>query len=221
MVGTETRGIVARPVRRPFAELVSPADPAWERAAEVAVRLLPTPLEAQPSAYVQAAWAGRPRGGIRELGVRSITSAGALLIRLSWSAPRPSRGVTDVDAFADACAVLFGDEDADLATMGSPEHRVTGWQWQSGRDRLFWFSARGLGTVERAERHDLVARSQHVDGSWRVVFGAPLDGAGGPAIDGPAARIAFAVWSGAARERAGLKSYSPEWLEFRLGGRAR
>jgi hypothetical protein len=49
-----------------------------------------------------------------------------------------------------------------------------------------------------------------------VVLAGPLGAEGMPLRKASALPVAFAVWSGAARERAGLKSYSPQPCELRL-----
>ena len=45
-------------------KLLAPDCSEWDRAAEAAVLVEPTPLERVPSAYVQVSWRDRPRGGV-------------------------------------------------------------------------------------------------------------------------------------------------------------
>jgi len=70
--------------------------------------------------------------------------------------------------------------------------------------------------VERAKEHPVQVRSRWSEGRWQVVLAGPLGADGIPLRKGSALPVAFAVWSGAARERAGLKSYSPQPCELRL-----
>jgi DMSO reductase family type II enzyme heme b subunit len=200
-------------------KLLAPDAGEWEQASEVEVRIEPTPLERQPSAYVQVSWRGRPRGAIGELRVRAATGGGELALRLDWAALRPSRSISDVNVYPDACAVLFPADgrEAEFGTMGSRKHPVQGWHWRAGTDLPFVVTATGIGSVERAGEHPVRARARWADGRWQVVLAGPLGSDGIPLEGGSAMPVAFAVWSGAARERAGLKSYSPQPCELRLG----
>jgi DMSO reductase family type II enzyme heme b subunit len=193
-------------------KLLAPDAVEWGRAAEAVVPIGPTPLDRLPSAYVQVAWRDRPRGGIGEVRVRAAAGGGSLAVRLDWAALRPSRLISDVNVYPDACAVLFPADgrEAELGTMGSPNHPVQGWHWRAGTDLPFVVTATGIGTVERAKEHPVQARARWSEGRWQVVLAGPLGAEGMPLRKGSALPVAFAVWSGAARERAGLKSYSPE-----------
>ena len=85
-VSIEPAALAARRVRARLDRLVAPDAPEWERAAEATVALEPTPLEHQPSAYVQTAWSDRRRSDVREVRVRALTNAKALALRLDWIA---------------------------------------------------------------------------------------------------------------------------------------
>jgi len=199
--------------------LLAPDAAEWERTEEVAVPIDPTPLDRQPSAYVQAAWRDRPRGGIAEVRVRVAAGAGGLALRLDWTALRASRRISDVNVYPDACAVIFPADgrQAEFSTMGSPKHPVQGWHWRAGTEVPFVVTATGIGSVERADEHPVRGRARWADGRWQVVLAGPLGAGGIPLEEGFDMPVAFAVWSGAARERAGLKSYSPQPCELRLG----
>jgi DMSO reductase family type II enzyme heme b subunit len=133
--------------------LLSADAPAWERAKEVVVAVEPTPLDRQPSAYVQASWRDRPRSAVGQVHVRAAAGSDGLALRLDWTAARPVRRIDDVNAYPDACAVLFPADgrEADFGTMGSPEHPVRGWHWRAGSDPPFVVTATGIGTVERID----------------------------------------------------------------------
>jgi DMSO reductase family type II enzyme heme b subunit len=100
--------------------------------------------------------------------------------------------------------------------MGSPERPVQGWHWRAGTDLPFAVRATGIGTVERAKEHPIRGRSRWSEGRWQVVLAGPVGAEGIPLRKGSALPVAFAVWSGSARERAGLKSYTPQPCALRL-----
>jgi DMSO reductase family type II enzyme heme b subunit len=211
-----TATLVARRRDHDADALSDPLAPEWTDVPESSFALVPTPLEAQPSAYVRAAWHGRPRGAIPTISVRAASADGQLLLRLRWAAAEPNRGITDSNVYADACAVLFpAIGHAPLDTMGSPEEPVIAWYWRAGGEPLV-SRATGLGTVSRLSPHNLEAVATWVAGEWVVVLSSPL-GAAEPVLDhGKATDVAFAAWLGAASERAGLKSYTPSWQTLRI-----
>jgi DMSO reductase family type II enzyme heme b subunit len=190
-------------------DLLSPRAPAWNDASEVSLPLQPTPLDAQPSAYVRKVWDGRQRGDIPSVSVKALAASGQLVLRLNWAAADPRHAITDNDVFADACAVLFpaNGKDAELATMGSADRPVTVWYWRAGADAPNLATARGLGTVSREAKHSIQATGEWQDGSWQVVLAGPAS----------ATKIGVAVWSGTAGERAGLKSHTPSWHDLKVG----
>ena len=190
-------------------ELLSPRAAAWKDAPEVLLPLQPTPLEAQPSAYVQKAWAGRSRGAIPSVSVKALAAGGQLALRLEWAAADPRHTINDNDVFADACAVLFpaDGKDAEIATMGSADRPVTAWYWRAGAGAPNLATAKGLGTVSREAKHSLKATGEWQSGSWQVVLAGPAS----------SAKIGVAVWSGASGERAGLKSHTPSWHDLKVG----
>jgi DMSO reductase family type II enzyme heme b subunit len=198
--------------------LLAPEAKEWESADEAVIPLEPTPLESQPSAYVQAAWLERPRSEARGLRVRAAAGDAGLAVRLDWDAPRPQRSISDVNVYPDACAVVFPADgaQAEFQTMGSAEHPVRAWHWRAGTDVPFVVTATGIGTAERVSEHQVAARARWSDGCWQVVLARPLGAAGVPLSRGSVVPVAFAVWSGAAQERAGIKSFSPRPCELRI-----
>jgi DMSO reductase family type II enzyme heme b subunit len=199
-------------------KLLAPDAAEWSRAEEAVVAVEPTPLDRLPSAYVQFSWRDRPRGAIGEVRVCAAAGTGGVAVRIEWGVLRPSRLISDVNVYPDACALLFPADgrEAEFGTMGSPKHPVRGWHWRAGTDLPFAVTATGIGTVERAKEHPVQARARWAEGSWQVVLAGPLGAEGMPLAKGSGLPVAFAVWSGAARERAGLKSYSPQACALRL-----
>ena len=209
----------ARATETPLEALLAPDAEEWKSADEAVIPLEPSPLDGQPSAYVQAAWRERPRSQSEGLRVRAAAGDAGLAVRLDWAAPRPQRFISDVHVYPDACAVVFPADgtETEFHTMGSSEHPVRAWHWRAGNDAPFVVTATGIGTVERVPEHGVRARARWSDGRWQVVLTRSLSAKGVPLARGSIVPVAFAVWSGAARERAGLKSFSPQPCELRIG----
>lgn len=212
--------LTARPTGTGLDDLLKPWHEEWAAEAFATVPLAPTPLERQPSAYVQAAWEGRPYGALTAATVAARQSAASLAIAVAWQAPEPRDRISDYDVYADACALLFplDGRDAELATMGDEAHPVTAWHWRAGAERPFMVVAHGLGTVERREEdaRALRAAAEWRAGTWRVVFARTLDGPGVPLAGTAAVPFGIAVWAGANQERAGLKAHTPVWHRLQL-----
>lgn len=201
-----------------FEELLSPDAAAWDESSEAVISLTPTPLERQPSAYVQTVWQKRPRGEVNEVKVRALSNANSLVLRLDWAAADPRRSINDINVYADSCAVLFpaNGQSAELETMGSPEHPVAAWHWRAGTEQPFSITATGIGSVTRQTDHQLRVSARWADGRWQVVLGSPLPADAVSITKGSAIPIAFAIWCGTADDRGGLKSYSPQFHQLRL-----
>lgn len=185
----------------------------WPKPADIP--LGPAPLDSQPSAYIQAAWKDRPYGTTATVSASAAVAEGSLLVRLEWQADAPRFAITDNNVFADACAVMLpaNGKNAALQTMGSPDEPVVTWYWRAGADAPFLSDATGLGTVARRAAHELSSNAEWNSGRWAVVFRVPLGQDGLPGGGGPVL-AAFAVWSGASEERAGLAAYSLEWSQL-------
>lgn len=199
-------------------DLLAPDATLWEDVQGISIPLVPTPLERQPSAYVQESWKEKPRGEIRGVNVRAVHTSSAVAIQLIWDQTAPVRSINDYNAYADGCAVLFPEDGrhADIETMGSPEAPVVGWYWRAGTADPFEITARGIGTVERAKEHDVHVSVRWSDDHWEVVFARGLDESRPRLRDAPDTPVGFAVWCGSVAERAGLKSHSPEFHQLRL-----
>jgi DMSO reductase family type II enzyme heme b subunit len=208
----------ARQSQAALEEILAPDGSAWNEITGEVIELRPTPLDRQPSAYVQVAWQDRNHGEVSAITVQAIRKDDSLILRLQWDASQPKRSINDINAYADACAILFpaDGKNADLETMGSPELPVIAWHWRAGTDLPFVVTARGIGTVERAAEHQVQASSRWSDGKWQVVLAGPLNSGEPSLAGGTDIPIAFAVWCGAATERAGLKAHSPEFHLLRI-----
>ncbi len=199
-------------------QLLAPAGTQWDKVSETTVSLAPTPLDAQPSAYVRASWANRPHGTLRTAGLSAVVAGDALYLRLRWAAAEPRLAITDNDTYADACAVLFplDGKTAELSTMGDERSPVQAWHWRAGTALPFVITATGLGTVSRVPNHPVSVGAAWENGSWSVVFKRGLGEQGVPLAAGASVPLGIAVWSGANSERAGLKAHTPAWLTLTL-----
>jgi steroid C-25 hydroxylase gamma subunit len=198
--------------------LSMPDSQIWEEATEVAVTLSPTPLERQPSAYVQTSWQQKSYGLKGSVNVTALHNSDAMAIRLAWREDRPNRSINDINVYADACAILYPENGAgaDIETMGSIESPVVGWHWRAGMQEAFEFRATGIGTVERTPTHQVQARARWSADQWQVVLMRPLT-VSAPRFEGKV-QIGFALWAGANAERAGIKSFTPIFHDLVLDG---
>lgn len=193
--------------------LADPSAPGWAQVPAETVALAGTPLDAQPSSYVQAAWKDRKIGQVASVSVKAAHDGARLAVLLEWKDASENREFVGTN-FVDAAGILFPqDGDAPLATMGSESKPVTGWHWRAGgpQEGVSAIVAGGLGTVTAAGSDGLSAASKHANGQWSVVIS-------GPAAAAKAGKAAFAVWDGAAGERAGLKAVAGAWQELKLEG---
>jgi len=216
--GSVTQILDAQSQQLSFDELLSPDAAAWDESSEVVISLTPTPLERQPSAYVQTVWSERPRGEVNEVKVRALSNEDSLVLLLEWAAADPHRSINDINVYADSCAVLFpaNGQAAELETMGSPAQPVAAWQWRAGTEQPFSITATGIGSVQRSDNHQVKVNARWSDGHWRVALGSPLKSDAVAFTKGAAIPIAFAIWCGAASDRGGLKSHSPQFHQLRL-----
>ncbi len=215
-MSTETALVASKIGGRTGAPL-SPSDREWTSASETHVELVPTPVDRQPSAYVQASWSQRERSGVDSLSARALVSDDHLMLRLEWSVAEASPAISDYNVFADACGVLFpSNTTANLGTMGSQDVPVTAWYWRAGQGSPVVLTARGLGTTQPNGEHGLKAVAERAGNTWSLVLFHPTGGDRNGPASGDASEIGFAVWSGAEGERAGLKFHTPDWLQFRV-----
>lgn len=219
--------------KRLSGDLGDPGAKEWGEAPRERLVLAAVPLAAQPSRYVRAAWADRPYGIVRDLTAQVAHDGKRLYIRLEWvsptleakaqggdSAPHPIEGP---DAFHDAVAAMFPvNGETPLETMGSDTAPVNVWRWSAeALDRAEDLTAQGIGTIQPiGGGNGLLARAAAEDASWRLVLARPLKPKtkeSSPLFTpGRAKQVAFALWTGANQERAGIKSASQSWSELKL-----
>ena len=211
--------------RLSFADLrlLDPAASEWRSVPQEALPLQPTPLIAQPSAYVQASWQDRPHGVVASVTVQAAHDGSELFFRLSWQDETKDDGISDTDRFTDAAAVLFPAKggDAPLTSMGSPQQPVYGWYWRPDFEQPIAVTAQGTGTTVRHQNGGLRAQASFEDGGWTVVLARRLSSHSSDVaalLPGKTGKVAFAVWQGANSERGGLKAVTMEWQPLEIEG---
>lgn len=206
-------------VKASLKAILDPDSKHWSEAETMGIPLEPTPLDQQPSVYVRTAWKDRRRSDIREVRVSALSGTDALAVRLEWTVPRPQRRISDINVYADACAVLFPMDGKNFEhdTMGSEAHPVQAWHWRAGTEQAFEVTATGLGTAQRSSTPKVEVSSRWDDGCWQVILARPFDAEGAKLAPGKKVPVAFAVWSGVIGERAGLKAYTPMAHQLAIG----
>lgn len=177
------------------------------------VALFAAPAGLAPGEYIWRAYDNEgqpPRTSSVELEV--VERGPAWTISLGWPCPQPVRDVRgDLGAFVDAAALLVPlDDQVMMRTMGSQGHGVEGILWRADRQPLYRITAEGLGSVKRHDPGAGWSASPGWNaGLWHVTFELerwePLS---------VRRKLAVAVWRGAERERAALKSTSEDWLQI-------
>jgi DMSO reductase family type II enzyme heme b subunit len=180
-----------------------------------------TPLPAQPSLYVQASWDKRPYGAVPQVSVRALHNGESIFFRLAWQDDAKDDALSDTDAFADAAAVLFPyKDDAPLTSMGSPDQPVNAWYWRPDLAEPFSITAQGVGTTSRHTGAGISAAADYKDGAWALVIGRTLRGKKNDGSvwlpPGRTRKVAFGVWRGSNKERAGLKAVTLAWQPLEI-----
>lgn len=179
-------------------------------AMHTSLTLTAAPPALSPGGYVARAYADHVTPATPAADFAASRDGEVWTIALSWHAPHAVRALDgDPARFLDAAALLVPTtEAAEAMTMGAPDDPVEGVLWRADAERPLAIAAKGWGTVERRPAHDQwTADARWKDGFWYVTFrlGAWT------ALD-RFRRIAVAIWRGAERERAGLKSVTPTWI---------
>lgn len=191
--------------------LLNPQARQWERPPRHHLALRGTEAQAQPSAYIRTAWAGRRIGAVRSVSVQAAHNRQSLFFRLEWADPRHNPDYGDGSVFPDAAAVLFPMTGAPpLNRMGSPGEGIQAWYWRANHPFGECLAFHGFATETVQPAPPILTSAQWADGRWSVVIGAPM--ATFPGSD----RIGFAVWEGGNQERAGLHSHTPDWEELSI-----
>lgn len=169
------------------------------------------PTAMQPGGYVPVAYADRAAPLTPAVEIAVEPAGQGWRVALRWDCPEPVRDIAaETDRFVDACAIFAPtDPESPWVTMGAPGQAVQGYLWRADRREPWQVRAEGLGTMQRSLAAGVQADASWDTGRWQVVFKT----ADWPALANQR-RLACAVWRGVAKERAGLKSVSPGWLDL-------
>ena len=201
------------------ATMLDPTAGVWSEVSARQFAMVPTPLKGNPAIKAISPFIERStdHGTIRQLSAAGMHNGTEVALRLSWECAKNSE-MADLDKFVGGVAVMFPlGAGASAVTMGAKGDPVNAWYWKANSaDVGFDVVAEGYGTSERRPGADtgLTCEAVHDGTSWHVVFRRPLDkgnrytqfGLGDPH------KIAFGVWDGGNRERAGRKSFSGEFV---------
>ena len=210
-------------VRAELDALLDPEGRPWRSVRPAALSLMGTPLGMQPTAAIRVAWTGRKIGAVERVAVAAVHQGEFLAFRLEWSDPTENRAIPDTPAFPDAAAVLLPSTPASSAvTMGAPGAAVNAWYWRADEEHGRHVVAEGIGTSRTLDLELVRGRGIWKEGRWRVVIARALRVASPEPVaqlaPGERTGFAVAVWEGSSGERAGIKAFSGDWRELRLGG---
>ncbi|MBP8924631.1 MAG: hypothetical protein KBG75_02120 [Pseudomonadales bacterium] len=203
-------------------ELDDPGADVWRSVTGETVALMQAPPAMQPARYITTKWQNQPYGQTAKVAVKALHNAQDIAFRLEWQDPTKNEQRAENTDFPDAVALLFPLAENASLFMGTPEAPVSLWHWRADHPtRARCDIATGIGTSRVMEGESLSARSTHQDGRWSVVIRRALQVQADPmtAIQftpGQVLRSAFAVWEGGNQERAGIKAFSPAWLDLKL-----
>lgn len=182
-------------------------DPQWSQAPQAQIKTFATPQGMQVSEYLLTTYRDGEWGRIATVGVRGWQTRHSLTLLLEFESSQQHRAFIGPDHFLDRVAVFFPtDQNTLFMTMGSPQSPGFIWSWRADgkTEKLL---AQGPGTLTSLSNEGLRSQSHHDGKRWRIQLS-------GPQIVNTPRRFAIAAWSGANKERAGLKAFSQEWIEL-------
>ena len=203
--------------------LLNPEADVWNGASVREFPLVPTPLKGNPAIEHVSPFIAKStdHGTVNKVAAAGLHNGENLAIRLSWLSDKHDK-IVDLDEFVDGVAVMFPlSAQASAFTMGAKGQPVNAWYWKGNlKDVAFDVIAEGYGTSNRQPLKDshVRAAASHKDGTWRVVLSRALDIGRGHLrfLPGKPTKLAFAVWDGGNRERAGRKSFSGDFVAAEL-----
>jgi ethylbenzene hydroxylase subunit gamma/complex iron-sulfur molybdoenzyme family reductase subunit gamma len=205
-------------------QLMNPDAGLWNGLETRLFYMAPAPLNGNPDIKKISPFLEKStdHGTVRELSVVGVHNGDSLALRLSWPSGKNDK-IADLDQFVDGVAVMFPlTAKASAVTMGSKSDPVNAWYWKANLDGVaFEVLAEGYGTSARQQgegKSQVIAGAVHREGHWHVVLSRPMDIGSGRARfkAGQPAKLAFCVWDGANRERAGRKSFSGDFVPVTL-----
>ena len=202
--------------------LLDPDNRAWQSHAPEAVTMMGTPAGLQPTAAIQVSWMGKKIGVVDRVEVTALHNGDELAIRLEWADASENGDMTDTDSFPDAAAILLPVvPEAPIITMGAPGQPVNGWYWRADAPRKArQVTAEGLGTSHTFDQTLIHGRGSWKEGRWQVVLARSLRIKSETPVaqlePGSETGFGIAIWEGSNSERAGIKSFSGNWMPLQL-----
>ena len=199
--------------------------PLWSAGSSQELPMIGTPAGLQPTAAIRNSYTGKKIGAIERVKVSAAHNGRELAFRLEWEDASENDSLDDTTDFPDGAAVVLPSvKDAPIITMGAPNQAVNAWYWRAdekaglGRQVI----AEGLGTSRTVDRELVRTRGIWKGGRWQVVIARALRVESSEPLaqlqPGEATGFGVAVWEGSAKERAGIKSFSGNWIELALDG---
>jgi len=177
------------------------------------LNMMAAPTGIQPGGYVAKAYSDRVQPLLAKILLESDFARGrGYRITVSWQCRQPVTDIsTDTNLFVDACALLVPATDsASWMTMGDAHNPVEGVLWRADKAAPYKIDAKGFGNVVRSGVPEgWSARAERSKEGWQVSFSL-----GSWAALEKMQKVAVAVWLGAEKERAGLKSVSQGWISL-------
>jgi DMSO reductase family type II enzyme heme b subunit len=223
-------------VKHSLQALLDPESLAWKAATPQDFPLHATPLNGNPMIKRVSPFMEKrtDHGTVKKLQACGIHNGEILAIRLAWNSGKNDQ-LIDLDQFVDGVAVMFPlTPNANAFTMGAEGDPVNAWYWKANLTEIaFDVIAEGYGTSSRRGGRDSPVRAAatHRDGRWDVVLARPMNTTSGDRsgsiigsdatvsppghvrlAPGNPTRLAFAVWDGGNEERAGMKSFSGNFV---------
>lgn len=207
-----------------LAALLSPDTGAWSSQAGQSVSLVGTPAALQPTEAIRAKWSSRVIGAVDRVEVKALHDGQHLYFRLEWADATENRDHGDNSIFPDGAAIALPIDPSDpptLISMGVPGSGINIWYWRANEnDRGRHLVAEGYGTSRTLDQERVKVRGAWRNGRWRVVIARSLQVTSAHTVAqleaGQSARFGIVVWEGGRAERAGLKSFSGDWIDLEL-----
>lgn len=191
----------------------------WGQSERQSIDMIATPLAMQPTGYVVKSWTDKPFGRVTKLDVEAVHDGSTFALRLSWEVPAPTEKGKDND-FPPAVAFALPVKGVSpLVLMGTAEAPIHILRWQGGRHAgVRSIVAKGIGTSDHAPDVGQKGTVKQEGLRFTVVMTRALgSGAGAaPLKPGATTKIGFAAWDGGNEERAGIKSFSVDWVDLAL-----
>lgn len=196
---------------------VTPDAAQWAQSESKTIDMIATPLAMQPTGYIIKSWTDKPYGRITKLNAAAVHDGSTFAIRLSWEVPPPTeKGGDFPPAVAFALPVKAVPPLVLMGTAEAPMHIL---RWQGGRHTgVRSIIAKGIGTSDHAPDVGQKGAVKQEGNRYTVVIARALGAGAGaaPLKPGSSTKIGFAAWDGGNEERAGIKSFSVDWIDLAL-----